>query len=231
MHFHELTFDVKISKDIQLDYAYDAISRFIAKGMLSDVDLKQLHTATGYKNYVLSLFQPIEKEKVYLKGKIYSVKMRSFDAKLILKMKKVLYGLEDENFIGLSSVMALSQYRFISKLKCITPVHSTMENRSWVPEDGLPILMDRIHSNAVKKYRSIFGYLEEPAQNFIETIELGNRKPIKIRYKNNSLLCSKPIITVHSDEVSQKLAYTLLGAGMLEKNSIALGFISAEGAR
>jgi len=70
--------------------------------------------------------------------------------------------------------------------------------------------------------------MEEPDDNFIEFIQQTNFKPIKVVYKNTSLIGNKMIIGVKSDEISQKLAFTILGAGLLEKNSIGMGYCIAK---
>ena len=119
-------------------------------------------------------------------------------------------------------------YWFITTLESLTPVVSTVDNRYWVPEDGINLLMKRIHDNAVKKYKTFFGEMEEPKENFIESIQILNEKPIKVKYKKASLLGHKVCLSVKSDEVSQKLAFTIMGCGLLEKNSIGFGYCRAK---
>jgi CRISPR-associated endoribonuclease Cas6 len=97
-----------------------------------------------------------------------------------------------------------------------------------VNDNGLLVLRDKIFSNACRKAKVIYKDFEEPEDNFIEGIIQLNKIPISTKYKGATLLGAKVEVTVKGDERSQLLAYTVMGAGMLEKNSIGYGFCIAK---
>ena len=54
-----------------------------------------------------------------------------------------------------------------------------------------------------------------------------NRKPVKIPYKNINILGNKFEVQIKEDPMSQNLAYLILSVGLLEKNTLGLGFCIA----
>ena len=87
------------------------------------------------------------------------------------------------------------------------------------------------HDNLEKKYKSFFGEeiaLDSAAQNFIQLLELKNRKPQTIKVKKDGgfirFFGNKLRIVPNEDELSQKLAFTALACGLGEKNSYGGGF-------
>ena len=86
----------------------------------------------------------------------------------------------------------------------------------------------RIEDNLIKKYQDYYEETLELSENFIQGIEFKNYKPIGLKYKNIRLIGNKFSILVSEDEISQKLAFTALGTGSLEKNSSnGMGFCIA----
>jgi CRISPR-associated endoribonuclease Cas6 len=214
-----------LQTDLEAARAYEHLSRLISGAMLQDPQLKELHGQRAIKGYTLCNLYPREAEKVYKQGRVYLFNIRSLGIEFILKLKSILPYL---NAGVLSTEIRNFEYRPISRLTTLTPVVATVDNKSWVKEKGLKILMERAAINSLKKYRTFIGDMTEPTENFIEGIQLLNEKPIKIPYKNNSLLGNKLVLTIKSDPISQKLAFAALGAGLLEKNAIGMGYCKSE---
>ena len=220
--YYELVTTMLLQSDLEANRTYEFLSRLLAGAMFKDEQLKELHEQRKMKNYVFSGLYPIETRKIYKKGRAYLFNLRSLDMNLILKFKYLLLQLHAG---VISADIRTFEYHPISQLKSLTPVVATINNnRSWTKENGLKLLMERIQINSLKKYRAFIGKIEEPEENFIEGIQLLNHKPIKIPYKSNSFLGNKVILNIKSDSASQKLAFAALGAGILEKNSIGLGY-------
>jgi CRISPR-associated endoribonuclease Cas6 len=159
---------------------------------------------------------------------MYAFNLRGLDVNFILKMKRQVMALQQGSIKAVAAEIRQQPYRPITEIHTLTPAVATINGKSWTREDGIGVLMERIHANAVKKHRSFYGELPEPAENFIEVIEQTNDKPIRIRYKNTSLLGCKLNLIIKPDEISQKIAYTIMGSGLLEKNSIGLGYCRAK---
>lgn len=225
MNYYELIITLVLQKDMEVSRSYEQLSRMISTAMLHDKALKQLHGQSGIKGYTLCNMYPREIDKVYKKNRMYAFSIRSLNMEFILKIKAILPHVQP----GIvATQIKTCKYRYISSIKSLTPVVATLENRSWTKEDGILLLMQRCHSNAVRKYRELIGEMPDPEENFIEYIELLNNKPIKIPYKNNSLLGSKVKLGIKSSETAQKLAFTVLGAGLLEKNTLGMGYCVME---
>jgi len=228
MNYFELIVSVSLGEDVPFLSSYEFIGNMISRAMLDHEGLKKLHGAKNFKFYTFCSFYPVEPEKVYRKGRVYITNIRSLSVDFILALKKVLPHV-DYPVKVISTEVRMYEYSPISELITLTPVVATISDRCWTKEDGLVMLMERAHTNAVKKFRDFFGELNEPEDNFIEYIRQTNLKPLKIPYKNTSLLGNKLIIGVKPDEVSQKLAFTALGAGLLEKcSSLGFGYCRAK---
>ncbi|HHU48838.1 MAG TPA: hypothetical protein GXZ37_03875 [Clostridiales bacterium] len=229
MRYFELIVTVFLGEDVTYLASYEYIGNLISRAMAHDDKLRELHKKSGFKLYTFCGFQPIEQDKVYKKGRIYIINIRSISVDFILALKKVLPHVESPTKI-IATDIRLYEYRHITELITLTPVVATLSsNRNWTKEDGLLLLRERAHSNTVKKCRNFFRDFPEPEDNFIEFIQQINRKPIKIPYKGINFLGNKLIIGVKPDEVSQKLAFTALGAGLLEKGSaIGSGYCRAK---
>lgn len=228
MIYHELVITVRLNQDITVEYSYEAVSSFISKAMLGDEQLKKFHEQMGFKYYVTCSLYPIEQDKVYRKGRVYLFNLRSLDVSFILKMKQLVMLVNGSPMKAIAIELRNNDYRPISEIYNITPAVAIINNNCWRREDGLKLLAERIHSNAHKKYQSFYGEQLVTNENFIEYIEQKNVKPIRIRYKNTSLFGSKLVLGVKQDEASQRLAFTVMGAGILEKNGICCGYCRAK---
>ena len=219
--YHELVVTILLQTDVEAAKCYEYLSKLISSAMLKDEQLKDLHGQRTLKGYCLCNLYPREPDKIYQKGRVYLFHIRSFHVDLLLKLKYLLPQLKTG---VVATELKNFAYRPIVQLKSLTPVVATVDNRSWTKENGLKLLMERIHINCLKKHRAFIGDMDEPEENFIEGIQILNHKPIKIPYKANSFLGHKLLIGVKSDPASQKLAFAAIGAGLLEKNTIGMGY-------
>ncbi|MCG8483142.1 MAG: CRISPR-associated endoribonuclease Cas6 [Clostridia bacterium] len=227
MRYFELVVAVKLQDELPFLASYNFIANLISRAMLDEQKLKELHKANTFKFYTFCAFHPLEPEKVYHKGRVYITNIRSLSADFILALKRLLPRADYPVKI-ISTEVRNYEYRPISELRTLTPAVMTVSDKCWVKEDGVVMLMGSAHINAFKKYRAYFGDMPEPQENFIEYIRQTNHKASKIPYKNTSLLGNKFEIGVKPDEISQKLAFTVLGAGVLEKSSLGMGYCYAK---
>ena len=122
---------------------------------------------------------------------------------------------------GCQSTGETYEQKNIKKLITLTPVVITKLEGGYDIENDLEFVKERILSNTQKKYKNI--YETEAKVDFIKNITKTNKKPIKVPYKNKSVLGNKFEIEIKEDPMSQNLAFLVLAVGCGEKNS-NLGF-------
>jgi len=228
MNVYNLRLTVCFKRDIKYIETNEVLGNFISLAMFNDNQLKLLHEKNTFKFYHYSLPFPVEQNGIYQKNKLYIFDIRSFKEDIIVKFKHLLPKVSTDIKVITSEVKIIKQ-RQINKLISLTPAVAILGNKCWTKEDGLELIMNRIHSNAVKKARVLLGEnFSEPKENFIECIQQLNFKPIKMKYKNTSILSNKFELVVRADDASQQLAWTVFGMGLLEKGSQGYGYCIAK---
>lgn len=224
--FYEVLSTIQFNRDVEVKDVQYGLARLISSAMNNEKLLKELHRRNCFKPYVFCLPYPLEKEKIYHKGRMYCFNLRTPNLKFALAMKKYLPSTK-----GIAKVIAVEirnyKQRHIEELISLTPIICTVENRCWMPDDGLGLLAERLHRNALKKYQLQDSSFTVPEEFFFECIELTNKKPISISYKNTVLLGHKLCLKVKPHEWAQQLAFTVLSRGMLEKNGQGYGYCIA----
>jgi len=228
LEFYELTITTLLQEDIFFTESNEKIGNLISAAMHLDAELAAKHKENGYKLYCFGGLYPVEKDKQYKTGRVYIFKLRSLERAYILKIKQLLPAVKNSSFKILAVEMKTCKQRYISELYTITPAVATVDNRNWAVGDDFLLLQERIQVNLIKKYKAFFHEELQPTQSFFQHIEIINNKPIRIKYKNTSLIGNKLKLQINNDEISQRLAFTALACGLLEKNSsIGCGFCSA----
>jgi len=229
MYWYEATITLLVKQTFSYRDVPEQIGRFISRSMLLDTELKKLHEAKGYKPFHYSGLFPVEvKTKVYPAGNVYHFRLRSIDLAFFNKIIHCIRQANDDLFHILSVEKREFKKKLIQELKTITPFIVTVDGRPWMPDQhDIELLIERLQANAEKKYKAFFGEEAFP-QRFIQRIEVTNRKPIGLNYKNIRLLGHKATLMVNEDEQSQKLAAVVLGLGLAEKtSSLGAGFCQA----
>jgi CRISPR-associated endoribonuclease Cas6 len=221
--YWEIIFTVIYKEDIAFKRVQEAIANFISSAMLADDKLKALHPQNRFKFYTFSSPHPIEQDKVYHSGRVYVINLRTPNADFAETLKAHIHTIQGP-FKVLAAELRLYRRKPISELLTLTPVISTVNNKCWVRSDGIGLLAERLHSNAVKKKKTLDDSFKEPPEHFFDRIELLNEKPIIVTYKNSVLLGHKLRIYIKPHEWAQELASTVLASGILEKNAIGFGY-------
>lgn len=226
MQYYNLKVVTLLKNDINNIEVYEKLSNTISKVMLKDKYLKELHEKNEYKNYVFCNLYPVEKNGIYKMGSIYTFDIRFIDLKFAAKMKQLLEKNEDENFKIIMSNLETNVQRNIKTLITLTPTIITTQKGDYQINDDLELVRTRILSNTQKKYKQI--YKEKVDVDFVKSIKQINNNPIKIPYKNISILGNKFEVAIKEDPISQNLAYLALSIGLLEKNAEGFGFCMAK---
>lgn len=229
MRAYELTICIKLKKDLEYRNMFYELSRGINEMFMFDKNLKEFHESNFIKLYTFSGLEPVSK-KGYKAGEIYFFKIRTIDRLLSKQFETILKLKRNDIFKVLQIVYNEIEYRKIDELHTLTPSISVIKNKiHWTKDEyDIDILKQRINSNMIKKMR-MFAYEDylinmDENHDFIEKIEQINNKTIVLKYKEGVLLTNKFKIKVKEDNISQKLAFMALGTGLLEKNSLGLGF-------
>jgi len=237
LRYFELTCTTYIKKDINFKESFEIISKYISYSMAQTDKQKDLHNQKGYKYYSFGNFYPIEKAKIYKQGNSYQFTLRSLNEEFIKTLSITLrQNINNPNFLVLQTNIRTIKNFFISELYSATPVIVSVENGIFwtIEKDGDIIkLQKQLHDNLEKKYFNFYGEKLLPHQNFIQLLEMKNRKPQSIWTTKNSksfrFFGNKFRIVPNEDEVSQKLAFIALACGLGEKNSFGGGFCIAKG--
>lgn len=221
--FCEMVIAICFEKDVPMREVQSDLSGLISNAMLYDRQLKEMHRQNQFKSHVFCAPYPLEPDRTYHRGRIYCFHLRTLDLAFALKMKNYL-----TRAIGVAKVVAVELRNYkqthISELVSLSPIICTVNNRCWMPENGLGLLAERLHSNAVKKCKALDDSFGEPGELFFERIELLNRKPIIIGYKGTTLLGHKVKLNIKPQKWAQQLAFTTLGGGLNEKNALGFGY-------
>jgi CRISPR-associated endoribonuclease Cas6 len=233
MHYFEGIVWFKLKKDVGFLNCNEFLSRSISLVMLNDSYLKEIHGNNGFKPYVFSLpYPPDRVNKIYKKNNEYHITVRSIDERFL---KMLLFELQNHSGLDFE-VKAVKFFKvnqsYIETLHNISPAVLTLKspkNRHWRVDDGdIMMVRDRIIANLEKKYKHFFGTQLTAPSDAITHFELLNKVPYPIKYKAKTLQSNKFRLGFNSDEVSQKLAFTCMALGMLEKNSLGFGFCVAK---
>lgn len=226
MEYYEMIVTCQMKKDLYFTDVNESIVKYINRTLYFDDKLGKLHSKfREYKYYCFSGFFPIELDKYYKKNRLYIFRLRSWDKQFIYKLKKVLYKNKYGDFRVWTAEIIENKYKHINKLFTLTPTIITIEDRPWKKEDNIMDAITRLQANLEKKYKEYFNEELVIDNYFIDTLKMINRKPLAYKYKDISLLGNKFELIINEDEISQKLAFTALAAGLGEKNSsLGAGF-------
>ena len=233
MKYFELICKAYLKRDINFKESFEAIAKYISFSMAKDMLLKEFHNSKNYKFYVFNTFYPIEQDKIYKQGKTYTFKIRSLHEGFIKALEQNLrVNINNPNFLLVETKIKKIEQFFIKELYSITPVITTVQKGLYwtIDKDGDILKLQRLlQDNLEKKYQNFFNQKITPKQNFIQLLELKNQKPQSIWSSKNGksfrFFGNKFRIIPNEDEVSQKLAFLALGAGLGEKGSFGGGFL------
>ena len=224
MTVYEVKLKVFLLENIQLEDIHSRITKFIDGAMSKDKELLEIHNRNNFKNYCFDSMYPMEVDKVYKKGNIYTLTIRTINAKLAEFFLKTLVNEYNETMKGLTIEIRILPKKHIAKIYSLTPVIIKNDFGYWKGNLSLEEFERRIKENLIKKYNSINETKIDEDMELYTGIELKNKKPIGTNYKNIKLLGDKISINISDESIAQELAYMSLGTGLGEMNSRGYGF-------
>lgn len=226
MQVYQIRIKLYMLTDVALNRVQTNLTAFIDKGFLENEDLLQMHEENRFKNYCYDLPYPVEKDKIYKKGKIYTVTIRTIDPKLAKYFQEVCVNSFTDEVKGLTSEIRIIPKKVIDSLYTLTPVILKDDKGYWRKHMQLAEFENQLKVNLIKKWNAFTGEKLSEDFSLYTLLEFLNETPVPMEYKSIKLLGDKIRLQIADNETAQKLAYMALGTGLLSMNSRGAGYVN-----
>ncbi len=226
MKVYEIKVKSYLLKDIDLNNIQNEICNIIDKALSRDDKWLEFHKKNIYKNYCFDAMYPIEKDKVYKCGNIYTFTIRTINKELADYFNTVLANEYNDLIKCLTTEIRILPKKIIEKIYSLTPVIIKNDSGYWRENLSLEDFEKRLKENLIKKYNYINNTKIDEDFDLYLSIEFKNKKPYAVNYKNIKLLGDKISINISDNKIAQDLAYMALGTGLCEFNSRGGGFMN-----
>ncbi|OON99504.1 MAG: CRISPR-associated endoribonuclease Cas6 [Epulopiscium sp. Nele67-Bin004] len=225
LKINEFRIKVFLRQDLSNNDALQAISKLF--DTVAYQENKNLHTDNEYKFYTYNSLYPLAKDGVYEKGKVYSIIVRTTDVAVADIFSITLYKQDNSMFKVLGVERREIAQKPLQEIFSITPIIVRFDKEGyWREHHSMETFEGRLKVNLVKKYNLIAGTKIDENFDWINYIEITNRKPIATNYKNIQLLGDKVVIKVAQNEQAQQIAWTAVGASLGELSARGYGFVN-----
>lgn len=226
MRIYQIRLKLYMLKDMEIRQIQTKLAAFIDSGFGCSERLLQMHEENQYKKYCFDFPYPLEKDKIYKKGNIYTLTIRTIDRNLAEYFSEVCVNHYTEEIKGLTSEIRMIPKKMIESLYTLTPIILKNEKGYWRTHMGLEAFEERLKVNLIKKWNNFENDRLEEDFPLYTSLEFLNSGPIGVEYKNIKLLGDKIRIQIADNETAQRLAYMSLGVGLSEMNSRGMGFVN-----
>lgn len=222
----EINLKIKFGQVVPYEETYEKLGNFIDLALSKEQDYLQFHNQNQYKWYCVDLPYPIEKERVYQKRKIYSIRIRTVRQDLAEYFIETLVRHRTNEIWGVGGELKIIPRKTLERVYNITPVIIKTETGYWRGKITTAEFENRLKVNLIKKYNQIHDTKIDENFELFNLIEFKNEVPIKVPYKNVVLLGDKLNIVVANNKMAQELMYMALGTGLGEMNARGLGTLN-----
>lgn len=232
MNVFELRLKIYLLQDIGQAYTYQVFAHFLDSYLAKNDTFLEFHQKNCYKMYCFDQPYPVEKDGVYKKEHIYTIRIRTVNTELADYFSNGLSNHFNNQIKGLTIDIKMIPKKFISEIFTITPTvikctgGTDTKGGYWKHIISFEEYENRIKSNLIKKMNTITGAKMQEDFELYRQIELVNRKPIAVPYKGIKLLGDKLRIQVAENEQAQELMYLAVGTGLGECNPRGCGFVN-----
>ncbi|MDO5337102.1 MAG: CRISPR-associated endoribonuclease Cas6 [Eubacteriales bacterium] len=226
MKVWQIRLKLYLLQDISVNRIQTAVTSFIDFSFRKNEHFIQMHKENIFKNYVYDLPYPIERDKVYKQGNVYTLTIRTIDARMAAHFLEVCANNYTKEMKGLTAEIRMIPKKHIDYIYNITTAVLKDELGYWRKYMTIDDFEDRLKINLIKKWNFLGG--ERIDENFLlcTFLEFKNNVPIAVEYKNIKLLGDKFLMHISNHPIAQDLAYMALGTGVLEMNSRGFGFVN-----
>lgn len=216
-----------ILKDIPLEDIFGAVTAFLDNGLTDSPHFAEFHNDNKYKNYCFDNPYPLEEDKIYKKGRIYTLSIRTLDAALAEYFSNYVVNTYTDKLKGLTSQVGILPSKLVDMLYTLTPaILKCKSSGYWRDEMSIEQYEERLKVNLIKKWNAFHGEKIDEDFELFTGVEFLNKCPIATKYKGIKLLGDKLRIRIADNEIAQGMAYMALGAGVLEMNSRGFGYVN-----
>ncbi|WP_294354234.1 CRISPR-associated endoribonuclease Cas6 [uncultured Clostridium sp.] len=226
MNVIEIKLQIYLLKDIPQNKIQSKITSLIDGALAKENNLLMLHNSNQYKNYCFNQPYPIEKDKLYKEGNIYTLTLRTIDKSLATFFNNKLVNEYNSELKALKADIKVIPKKQIQKIYSLTPIILKTDSGYWKGVLSIDEFERRLKENLIKKYKFITNEKIEAAFDLYTDIEFKNKKPIATEYKGIKLLGDKINLEVADNPIAQELAYLSLGVGICEMNARGFGFLN-----
>ena len=210
--------------DIPLEQLQTKLTDLLDRSLMQDEQYAKYHKENQFKNYCFDLCYPVERDKLYKKGNIYTFTIRTVDVELARYFAEQTVHSYTEYIKALTADVRVIPQRHIDVLWSITPAIIKCEKGYWRGVLSIEQYEERIKVNLLKKWQQLYGYKLEEDFELFTGIEFLNKTPIVIEYKGIRLLGDKLRLHIAENQRAQNLTQLAIGTGILENNSRGCGF-------
>ena len=221
---YEIRLKIYLLQDIMVNQIQEKAAALVDKGFMSSTDLMKFHEENKYKGYVFGMFYPLEQDKCYKSGKIYTLTIRTVDPILAKYFSERCPNLYTKELKGLTAEIRILPKRMIQMLYTLTPVILKDEKGYWRTHKSLKDFEERLKANLIKKWNVFEGDKLDEDFPLYTSLEFLNQGPIVMEYKGIKLLGDKIRLQIADNKRAQDLAHFDLGVGVCEMNSRGCGF-------
>ncbi len=227
MKVYEYKVKIRLKQDLEYCQLSEKTSYFIDSVLTENSEFLAYHTSRQYKGYVHDLLYPVEETGIYERNKVYVMRIRLVEDRLAQYLLGNLSFHETKELQGVGGEIKIIPKRVIQRVYSITPAILKSPGQGyWKGHMSLEEFEKRLKENLIKKYKFFSKNDIEESFTLYDLIEFKNKVPVKILYKNITLLGDKIVLEIASNKQAQELAYLALGVGLLENNSRGFGFVN-----
>lgn len=226
MKVYEIRLKLYMLQNIEAKQIQTKVTAFLDQGFALRPELLELHESNQYKNYCFDNPYPLETDKLYKKGKIYTLTVRTIDPELAKYFSEVCPNEYTGEMKGLTADIRILPRKIIQTLYTLTPVIVKGDGGYWRGYMNLQEYENRLKVNLIKKWNAFHNEKIDEDFPLYTLLEFLNETPIPMEYKNVRLLGDKIRLQIAEDEASQKIAYMALGTGLLEMNARGAGYVN-----
>lgn len=226
MNVYAIKLKLYFLADIPLNKIQSKVTDFLDQSFAREPAFLERHEQNAFKNYVFDYPYPGEADRVYRKGKIYTLTVRTIEPLLAKYFSQVSVHCYTQEMKGLTADVRILPKKCIQTLYTLTPVILKDSEGYWRSQKSLSYFEERLKTNLIKKWNQFEKVKLQEDFPLYTMLEFFNAGPIVVEYKNIRLLGDKIRLQIADNERAQELAYMSLGTGLLEMNSRGAGFVN-----
>lgn len=226
INIFEIRLKVYLINNIAINNSLNEVANLIDSCLIKNDKYNYLHSKNKYKLYTYNSLYPLEEDRIYKAGKIYSIVIRTLDKSLYEYLIQVLQDQRTKSIKALELKSYVLKHKHIERIYSITPVIIKTDAGYWKGVLSLEEYVERIKVNLIKKYNLLTGNKLDESFPIIKLINFNNKLPVGCDYKDIRLLGDKLELVMENNKVAQELGKIAIGTGIGEMNSRGYGFVN-----